>query len=378
MVINLDEMKSRLMSGATFGFFQTLLMAFAMMIPAMYFSSLDISIVVYAFLLSIGDVLSFIMKPVVGFLTDKHGEKKYLLMGGFVFFFSLFLIGQTTSVVWITSLKIIGGVASALMFVMIIIYSLRMVKERPDKKVGLYGGLSNLGWVLGLLIPGIFIDFFGLQPAFYLILIVGIIWIFLMFKFAKKYESGVSVKPSFSFMKKIPSFIIFKTMDLAMFSAFLFFFTRYALQTLGLSRSTVSIIVVVEVFFFAISNFLVGRVSNKSVRRYWVPLCIIFHLLAASVMVFATSIVHYYLVSILIGTAGGFIDIWIYSKVSESFAYHEKGKVIGTLGWSYDLATIAGAQIPLIFVALGLGTFTALYVFPLIMLITYLASRNSR
>jgi MFS family permease len=366
------------MSGATFGFFQTLLMAFAMMIPAMYFSSLDISIVVYAFLLSIGDVLSFIMKPILGFLTDKHGEKKYLLIGGFVFFFSLFLIGQTTSVVWIISLKVIGGVASALMFVMIIIYSLRMVKEKPDKKVGLYGGLSNLGWVLGLLIPGIFIDFFGLQPAFYLILIVGIVWVFLMFRFAKKYESGVSAKPSFSFMKKIPSFIIFKTMDLAMFSAFLFFFTRYALQTLGLSRSTVSIIVVVEVFFFAISNFLISRVSNKSVRRYWVPLCIIFHLLAASVMVFATSIIHYYLVSIFIGTAGGFIDIWIYSKVSENFAYHEKGKVIGTLGWSYDLATIAGAQIPLIFVALGLGTFTALYVFPIVILITYLVSRNSR
>ncbi len=368
----MDDTKSRLVSGTIFGFFQTLFMAFAMLIPAMYFSSLKISIVVYAFLLSIGDVFSFLIKPIIGFLTDKHGERKYLMLGGFVFFFSLFLIGQTTSILWITILKIVGGIASALVFIIIIIYSLRMVKEKPDKKVGFYGGISNLGWTIGLLIPGLFIDKFGIKPAFYLILVVGIIWVSLMFRFSKKYESKVSVKPSFSFMKKIPSFIIFKTMDLAMFSAFLFFFTRYALQTLGLSRSIVSFIVVVEVIFFALSNFIVGNISNKFLRKYWVPLCIISHLLAATIMIFATSLIHYYLVSIFIGIAGGFIDIWIYSNISETFEHHEKGKVIGTFGWSYDLATIFGAQIPVIFIALGFGTFTALYFFPIAMLITYI------
>jgi MFS family permease len=370
-------MRSRLFTGTLFQFFQTLLMAFAILIPAMYFSSLSISIVVYAFLLSIGDVFSFVMKPVVGYLTDKHGERKYLLVGGIIFFFSLFLIGQTTSILEITVLKIISGVASALVFVIIIIYSLRMVKERPDSKVGLFGGLSNLGWIFGLLIPGIFIDFFGIQPAFYLILIVGIIWTLLIFRFAKKYETGrISIRPSFSFMKRIPTFIIFKTMDLGMFSAFLFFFTRYALQTLGLSRSAVSFIVVVEVLLFAISNLIIGRISNRYLRRYWVPFCIFFHLLGATVMVFANSILHYYLVSVFIGIAGGFIDIWIYSKISETFEHYDKGKVIGTLGWSYDLATITGAQIPILFVAFNLGTFTALYTFPMIMAITYLLGRK--
>lgn len=376
----MDDSKSRLTSGAVFGFFQTLLMAFAMLIPAIYFSSLNISIVVYAFLLSIGDVFSFVMKPVIGHLTDRHGERKYLIAGGFVFFISLFLIGQTSDLLAITSFKIISGVASALVFIIIIIYSFRKVKDLPDRKVGFFNGISSLGWTVGLLIPGLFIDAFGINPAFYLIFAVGVIWVLFMFRFAKKYESNVSVKPSFSYAKKIPAYIIFKTMDLAMFSAFVFFFTRYALQTLGLSRSVVSFIVVAEVLLFAISSFAVGRASgrNSKLRKYWMPLCIAFHLAGATAMVFASSLVHYYLVAIFIGVAGGFIDIWIYSRISESFEANEKGKVIGTFGWSYDLATIAGAQIPIVFIALGLGTFTALYAFPVIMLVTYAAAKAAK
>jgi MFS family permease len=372
-----DDSRSRLFSGALFGFFQTLFMAFAMLIPAMYFSSLSISIAVYAFLLSIGDVFSFAAKPVLGHLTDRHGERKYMMIGGLIFITSLFTIGQTSDLLAITSLKIIGGVASALVFVTIIIYSLRKVTDKPDRKVGTYGGLSSLGWTAGLLIPGLFIDSFGIKPAFYLIFVAGIMWVLLMFKFAKRYEGSGSARPSFSFMRKIPAYIILKTMDIAMFSAFLFFFTRYALQTLGLSRGTVSFIVVAEVVLFSLSNLAIGRISNARLRRYWMPLCIMFHLLAATVMLLSSSLIHYYMVAMFIGIAGGFVDVWMYSRISESFKVEEKGKVISTLGWSNDLATIAGAQIPLIFIALGLGTFTALYVFPLVMLVTFAVARWS-
>lgn len=346
-------------------------MAFAMLIPTIYFSSLEISIVVYAFLLSIGDVFSFIMKPIVGALTDKHGERRYMIIGGIIFFVSLFLIGFTTDIVWLAILKIIGGVSSALVFVIIIIYSLRLVKDKPDSKVGFFTGLGNLGWVIGLFIPGLFVDSFGIQPAFYLIFAVGVLWIIFMFRFAKKKETKHSVRPSFSFLKKIPHLVILKSMDLAMFSAFLFFFTRYALQTLGLSGAVISSVVVAEVIIFALSNILVGKISNKNRRKYWIPAGIIFHLLAATTMFFAFDLMHYYLVGVFIGLAGGFVDVWIFSNISEKFESEEKGKVIGTFGWSYDFATILGAQVPLIFILLNLGTFTALFVFPIVMLITF-------
>jgi len=306
------------------------------------------------------------------------------LIGGFLFFFSLFLIGQTTSLEIIVALKIVSGIASALVFVLILIYSLRLVKEKPDKKIGVFGSVYNLGWIVGLLIPGLLIDKTNPQPGFYLILVVGIIWLFLMFRFGKKYESKVSVKTSFSFIKKIPAFIVLKAMDLAMFSAFLFYFSNYALNVLHLPRSQVSFIVVTEVLFFAVSIYSVGRISTPSSRKYWVPLCILFHFLGASVLVLAAytnTLMLYYLVGIFIGIAGGFIDIWIYSRISERFPNKDKGKVIGTLGWSYDLATICGAGVPSLFIIITSGmlnpptigpeAFTSLFVFPLVLLITY-------
>jgi len=48
----MNETKGRLFSGAGFGFFHTMLMAFSIIVPAFYFSSLDITIVTYAFLLT--------------------------------------------------------------------------------------------------------------------------------------------------------------------------------------------------------------------------------------------------------------------------------------------------------------------------------------
>jgi MFS family permease len=381
----MDDMKARLLSGSLFGFFQTLLMAFATLIPTWYFISLGISLTLFAFLISIGDVFSFFMKPILGYFADHHGERLYLMVGSILFFIPLFLIGQTVSIELIVTLKIVAGIGSALVFVLILIYSLRMVHDKPDRKVGTFGGVYNLGWIVGLLIPGLLINKSNPQLGFYLILGAGVVWLLLMFKFAKKYESKISIRASFSYIKKIPFFIVVKTMDLAMFSAFLFYFSNYALNVLQLPRSQVSYIVVVEVLFFAVGIYVIGRISKPSLRKYWIPLSILFHLLGATILVIAAytnTLLYYYLVGIFIGIAGGFVDIWIYSKISELVPIQDKGKVIGTLGWSYDLATISGAQVPLLFIIITTGVlnpttigpeaFTSLYVFPVVIFIAYL------
>jgi len=163
-------------------------------------------------------------------------------------------------------------------------------------------------------------------------------------------------------------------MDLAVFTAFLFFFTRFALQSLGLNRSIVSIIVVVETIFFVLTTYLVGRVSSKSKRSYWVPACIISHLIGIVFVLTASTLPHYFIASILFGAAGGFIDVWLFSRISESVEKYDKGFFYGTFGWSYDFATIVGGQIPVIFVSFGLNQFSSMFVFPSLMIIAYLWS----
>jgi MFS family permease len=372
------EEKEKLYSGAMFGFLQETLMAFSIVVPAFYFSAMDISIAVYGFLLTIGDVFSFLAKPFIGYYTDKHGERKFLLSLTFFFFFSLYLIGKTTSVPVIAFLKVIAGIASALLFVVIIIYGLRLVEKRPDKKVGFFGAVKAGGWVPGLLIPGLLIDKLGVGPAFDLILVLGLVWIIYMFYATKKYERvrGLKVKPSLKFLRKIPVLVIYKTMDLAMFSAFLFYFTRFALKELGLGRGIISTIVVVETIAFSVSNFLIGRVSNKRRRKYWVPFCILAHIIGIIILINAKTILDFFMASIFLGVAGGFIDVWLFSRISETVKKYDKGVFYGTFGWSYDLATIVGGQIPVLFVSLGLNVFASMFVFPGIMLVCYLLSKK--
>lgn len=374
-----DE-KSRLWTGAFFGFLQSLLMAFSIAIPAFYFNSIGVSLVVYAFLLSIGDVISFLSKPIIGNLTDKFGEKNFLIVGVLIFVVSLFLLGQTTDVLLLTILKILSGVAGAILFVVILIYGLRKVKVEPDKKVGFFGGIKSSGWIFGLLIPGIFISTFGIGNAFNLILVIGLFWLIATIHFARKYGivEKIKVKPSFAFIKKIPVLMIYKTMDLAMFSTFLFFFIRVGLKDLGLTAAVISIVLAIENVFFAGNQLLLGKISNKNRRKYWVPLTIVSHLIAAWFIINANSLMDYILGGIFIGIAGGFMDVWIFSKISEDVEHYNKGKFIGTFGWSYDFATIIGAQLPLLIVAFGLNQFSALFVYPFVILLAYLLTMRKK
>jgi MFS family permease len=135
-------------------------------------------------------------------------------------------------------------------------------------------------------------------------------------------------------------------------------------------------IVVVEVLFFSLTQYLVSRVSNRSKRKYWIPACIISHLVGIIIMLNASSLPHYFIASIFFGVAGGFIDVWLFSRISESVEKYDKGLFYGTFGWSYDLATIIGGQMPVLFVLLGLNQFASMFVFPGIMLIGYLLTKK--
>jgi len=76
-------------------------------------------------------------------------------------------------------------VASAFVFIIIYIYGLRDVKSKPDRKVSIFSSIKSFGWVPGLLLPGIVIDYLGLNFSFYLLFVIGILLLFFTYKFTK-------------------------------------------------------------------------------------------------------------------------------------------------------------------------------------------------
>jgi len=370
--------KGRLYSGTAFNFLHTLLASFAMLLLPMYFTDLNVSIVTYAFLLTIGNVFSFILKPIIGYFSDVHGERKLLMTSLLIFVVSLYSIGLTADVLQITLLKIVSDISQALVMIVIMIYAYRVVEKKPDKKVGIFGGLGNAGWIPGLLLPGIIMDYFGVPWTFNLVLGLGLLWVFITHFYTKKYKikEKLKIKPSFSFIKKIPLPMAIKIIDISIFNAFLFYFIEFALKSLKLSRGTVSIVVVVEVAAFSLLQFFISRFSNKTRRKFWVPVGMIIHIIGIVAIVFASELLHYFIASFMFGLAGAFIDIWIYSRINETVKKYDKGKVFGTFGWSFDIATIVGAQLPLMFILLNLNVFASLFILPIIGLIVYIFSKK--
>jgi MFS family permease len=336
-----------------------------MSVPAFYFSSLDISIITFAFFFSITDMVSFAFKPFLGYLTDKYGEKQFMLGSATAFVLSLFLIGQTQDVVVITVLRIVSGVSSALLFMLLIIYGLREVRSEPERDIGRFNAVFQSGWLLGLFIPGLLVERFGITDAFNALLVVGLFWILIMYRLAIDQPMERKVTASFSYLKRIPLLVVYKSMDLAAFTTFLYFFTRFALKQLGLPSTIISTVIALEVACYVVSNFFVGRISNKGRRRYWIPLAVVFHLGGAVGMILGSALPHYFLSAAFIGIAGGFIDIWLFSLISETVKRKNKGRFLATFGWSYEIGTIVGAQAPVLFVLLHLSEFAALILIPL-------------
>lgn len=367
-----DEVKDKLKFGSMFGFSQSLLRGFASIILPMYFSLMNISLVMYGLLLTIGDIVTFLLKPFIGHLTDKFGERKFLILGILIYTFCLFLIGQTNSVFTIAILQVISAITIAFLLIIIITFALRSVKQKPDSKVAFFGGITGLGWVAGLLLPGFIIDKFGISIAFTTCLVIGPILAFIAYKFLKVYEvKPVSLKPSFDFIKKVPLPLIFKTIDMAVFTAFLAFFIRFALVSLGLSRSIIAILIAFECLAFGISQLIIGKKSNPQRRRYWIPIGMFSHIAGIYFLLSGISLLDYFIAAGLIGIAGAFIDIWVYSYISEKVRILDKGKTIATTGWCYDLGTIVGIQVPILFTFLHIAPFMSMFLFPIAGLIIY-------
>jgi MFS family permease len=366
----------KFLPGSVFGFFKSFLAGFAIILLPIYFSSMSLSLITYAGLIAIADVFSFLIKPVIGFVSDRYGERNLLLTGTIFYVMSIFLIGQTTGILEITILQIISGVTHAFLLSVIIIFALRDVGKNPEKKVGLFGGVGSLGWVFGLLAPGLIISMFGIQSAFYAYLLFGAMFFVMVYKFSKTYKIAPVREFSLEFLKKIPRPLIFKTIDMAVFNGFVIFFVRYAIKDLGLSASIISVLIAFECLVFAISEIAVSRAS-KSLKKYWIPIGMLMQIAGVAVM-FNGQIITYFAAAGMIGIGGSLIDLWVYSYISENVRLSDKGKSIGTVSWSYDFGTILGSQVPAFFNFLSISPFTSLILFPVAGLITLSVKESNK
>lgn len=361
----------RLAFGSMLGFYKSFFHGFTMVLFGIYFTKINISLVPYALLYTIGDGVSFFLKPLVGILSDRIGERYLLLLALILSSVSAFLVSFTTNILYLAFLEVLLAVSLATFLTVVIIFSLRPITQKPEKKVSVFGGVSGLGWVLGLLLPGIFVDILGLKGTFYFLFIIGIVisitYLFFMNEF--KFELREKSYPSIDTLKKVLDPLVYKTFDIAVFSAFLIFFVRFAIGKLGMSGSVVSLIVAFESLVFGFSEIIIGRYAKIESKRMWIKWGALIHITGILFLVLSGNIILYFLASGLIGLAGAFIDVWCYSFLCEKIDVSKRGTIFSTFSLSQDLSTIAGSSLPAIASSIAINPFASMFLFPFIILI---------
>ncbi|MCC7572987.1 MAG: MFS transporter [Candidatus Methanofastidiosum sp.] len=361
----------RLFFGSMLGFYKSFFHGFTMVLFGIYFTKIGISLLPYALLFVIGDGVSFFLKPVVGVLSDRIGEKYLLLAALILSSISAFLISFTNNILHLALLQVFVAVSLATFLTVVIIFSLRPITQKPEKKVSIFGGVSGLGWVFGLLLPGIFVDLLGLKWTFYTIFLIGasisVLYLYFMKEF--KFELREKSYPSINTLKKVLDPLVYKTFDIAVFSAFLIFFVRFAIGKLGMSGSIVSLIVAFESLVFGVSEILIGRYAKVETKRFWIKWGALIHITGIVFLVISNNIVLFFLSSGLIGLAGAFIDVWCYSFLCENIEVSKRGTIFSTFSLSQDLSTITGSSLPALASFLAINPFASMILFPAIILI---------
>ena len=126
-------------------------------------TGISLGLMVAAFSISQGA-----MQPIVGPLSDRHGRKRFLVIGLLIYALAGFAYTLATSVDHLILIRLVHGVGSAMILPIAMAY---MGDLSPRGEEGKYMGILNIAIFAGIgggpVIGGIFLDLMGMNSAFY-------------------------------------------------------------------------------------------------------------------------------------------------------------------------------------------------------------------
>ncbi|MCF8110668.1 MAG: MFS transporter [Desulfobacteraceae bacterium] len=126
-------------------------------------SGFALGVIVAGFSLSRG-----LLQPVVGGLADRHGKKRFMIAGLFIYAVMGYSYTLATSVEHLVAVRIVHGMGSAMIIPMAMAYIGDM---SPEGQEGKYMGWLHISIFTGIgggpVLGGFFLDFWGMNSAFY-------------------------------------------------------------------------------------------------------------------------------------------------------------------------------------------------------------------
>jgi len=134
-------------------------------------SGFDLGVIMAGFALSGG-----LLQPFVGSLSDRHGKKGFLITGLFIFGLTGYTYTMASSVTHLIIIRIFHGAGSAMIVPMAMAY---VSEVSTGRNIGKNMAMLNISIFIGIgagpLLGGFFLDFWGMNSAFYAMALLSLL-----------------------------------------------------------------------------------------------------------------------------------------------------------------------------------------------------------
>lgn len=223
--------------------------------------------------------------PVFGRISDNHGRRRIILMG--LVFYSLIsaLYTLADSVVEITALRFLHGIASAMVLPIAIAYISDIAPVGEEGKfVGSFASSIYLGMSLGPLIGGVISDLFTMNAVFHSMTILSLLALLTTVIFlpdiAPRPVKKSPIRAIISH-KPLRGPILYQLMYALANGTFMVFLPVIAIQRGGLSAAEIGMVILVSVLSTTVFQHFFSRFADQFER---------YHLIAGGTAMIGSSL----------------------------------------------------------------------------------------
>ena len=221
-------------------------------------------------LVSIFAFAQLVVSPVSGYISDRMGRKKLIVLGMFLFSVSEVIFGFAQTLPWFYFSRLLGGASAAFIMpsVTAFVTDLTSIEERP-KAMGLVSAAISGGFIIG---PGVggALTHFGLRVPFFaaaIVAFIGFIISALVLKEPERqqevvYDSVKSINPkteAFNILKNPIFSMLFVIIFISSFGlqAFEAIYSVMATENFGFTVGQISIVITVGGIFALIFQLFI-------------------------------------------------------------------------------------------------------------------------
>jgi MFS family permease len=293
----------------------------------------------------------------VGFLSDRIGRKKLLIIAGIVFLVSPLMYIFVSSPLWLIPIRFFHGTATAILGPIASVMIVKAYSKTKGEKLGFYSSSTLAGRTLAPLLGGFIISYFA-NPgiaivsykyvyiaAFFLAIPVFILT--LLIKDKGKKNIHVNAKEFYLDLKYfLSNKKLFSTalVEMATYFAYGVFETYLPLYLtqFNVPAYQIGLIFSVQILSIALSKPLFGKLADRADKRKQIIAGILTLGLAIGILGFFQSVIALLVVGIIFGLGLSFSTIATSSYTAEVTKQDKIGSALGGLSSMMDIGQTIG------------------------------------